>query len=91
MHVYSLEAKQIIRAVVRDMRSGVVEVDCPDFAYLHNFVDANEYFLQETDIFDYLFGDEQFKKADAVAEEVTWWLQHTGTTLSERVASKPLI
>lgn len=89
--VYSLEAKQIIHEIIEDMRAGDLSVDIPDFPSIHNELDANEYFLQCTDIFDDAFDEVAFKVADAVAEEVTWWLQHSGTTLRERIAAKPLI
>ena len=89
--IFSLEAKQIIAAIVNDMKAGTVDADCPDFSALHNFVDANEYFLQFTDVFADGFDEDAFRKASFIADEVTWFLAHYGTTLAERVANKPII
>lgn len=71
--VYSLEAKRVIREIVRDMKRNIVSVDVGSFSELHDYVDANEYFIEYVLDGRYDGSDEENAKCNEVGNEVNAW------------------
>lgn len=74
MSMYSAEARAIIKLIVSDYAEKIVDLTVvKNWDDLNDQVDANEYILEATSIFDEAFSDEAVETANAVINEVNDW------------------
>jgi hypothetical protein len=72
--ILSLEAKYVIRSIIRGMLSGAIPTGVQDFSAIHDYTDPNDFIIEAMGYVPNTEAD--FLKASAIVDEVNSWLTH---------------